>query len=57
MSVELFDVFAGKSIGEGKKSLAYSLIFRSDERTLSDDDIERKHRWNYCRRGKCRRRA
>ena len=38
-SVSLFDVFEGKGIGEGKKSLAYSLVFRSPERTLTDDEV------------------
>ena len=38
-SVALFDVFEGKAIGEGKKSLAYSLVFRSPERTLTDDEV------------------
>ena len=38
-SVSLFDVFEGKAIGEGKKSLAYSLVFRSPERTLTDDEV------------------
>ena len=38
-SVSIFDVFEGKAIGEGKKSLAYSLVFRSPERTLTDDEV------------------
>ncbi|MBQ7400788.1 MAG: phenylalanine--tRNA ligase subunit beta, partial [Lentisphaeria bacterium] len=33
--VELFDIFEGEVVGEGKKSMAYSLIFRSTERTLT----------------------
>jgi len=36
--VKLFDVYEGKEIPKGKKSLAYSLFFRSNERTLSDED-------------------
>jgi len=39
-SVILFDVYEGKSIEKGKKSLAYSLTFSSEERTLKDDEIE-----------------
>jgi phenylalanyl-tRNA synthetase beta chain len=38
-TVLLFDVYTGEKIGAGKKSLAYSLVFRSSERTLSDEDI------------------
>jgi len=38
-SVDLFDVYQGQGIPEGKKSLAYSLAFRSSERTLTDDEV------------------
>jgi len=38
-SVEVFDVYQGQGMPEGKKSLAYSLSFRSAERTLTDDEI------------------
>lgn len=37
--LELFDVYSGSQLGEGKKSLAYALTFRSKERTLTDDEI------------------
>lgn len=37
--VEVFDVYEGISLGEGKKSLAYSLEFSSQDRTLTDDEI------------------
>ena len=37
--VELFDIFQDASLGEGKKSMAYSLVFRSPERTLTDDEV------------------
>lgn len=36
--VTLFDVYRGKSIPEGTKSLAYSLTYQTDERTLNDKD-------------------
>ena len=39
-SVELFDVYQGAQIEAGKKSVAYSLKFRSPDRTLSDEDID-----------------
>ncbi len=38
VAVRLFDIFRGKQIGDGKKSLAYGLTYQSDEKTLSDKD-------------------
>jgi phenylalanyl-tRNA synthetase beta chain len=38
-SVELFDVYHGKGLPDGKKSLAFSLSFRSPERTLTDSEV------------------
>ena len=38
--VALFDVYRGKGIPEGKKSLAFSLELRADDRTLTDTDSE-----------------
>ena len=40
-AVELFDRFKGKTIPDGKISLAFHLIFRSIERTLSEAEIDR----------------
>ena len=37
--VEVFDVYEGKGLPEGKKSLALSLVFRSPTRTLTDDEV------------------
>lgn len=39
--VFLFDIFRGPQIGAGKKSLAYSLIYRSPDKTLSDKDTQK----------------
>lgn len=39
--VFLFDIFRGPQIGEGKKSLAYSLVYRSADKTLSDKDTQK----------------
>jgi phenylalanyl-tRNA synthetase beta chain len=39
--VELFDLYRGKGIGEGKRSLAYRLRFQSAERTLTDEEVDR----------------
>jgi len=38
-NVELFDVYKGAQIDAGYKSVAYSISFRSAERTLADADI------------------
>lgn len=40
-SVDIFDVYKGDNIGQGKKSVAYSLEFVSSERTLTDEDIDK----------------
>jgi phenylalanyl-tRNA synthetase beta chain len=36
---ELFDVYRGEQIGEGRKSLALRLEFRAPDRTLTDEDV------------------
>ncbi|MCL1821045.1 MAG: phenylalanine--tRNA ligase subunit beta [Oscillospiraceae bacterium] len=41
-SVELFDVYTGKQVSEGQRSLAYKLMFRSPERTLTDSEIDER---------------
>ena len=38
--VKLFDVYRGVGVPEGKKSLAFSLELRADDRTLTDADSE-----------------
>ena len=38
--VALFDIYRGANIGEGKKSLAFSLSLRAEDRTLTDADSE-----------------
>lgn len=40
-SVDLFDVYEGKGVPEGKKSYAISYILRDDEKTLNDVQIEK----------------
>jgi phenylalanyl-tRNA synthetase beta chain len=42
-SVELFDEYRGNNVPEGKRSLAFRLVYRADDRTLTDDDIEPVH--------------
>ena len=39
-AVHLFDMYTGKQVPQGYKSLAYSLVFRSEEGTLTDADIQ-----------------
>lgn len=39
--VRLFDVYRGEQIGAGKKSLAYSLTYQAEDRTLTDKDVEK----------------
>lgn len=42
-SVSLFDVYRGKQIPEGKKSLSFSLTYRASDRTLTDEEVEKVH--------------
>ncbi|MGP4071336.1 phenylalanine--tRNA ligase subunit beta [Piscibacillus sp. B03] len=39
-SVRVFDVYQGEHMEEGKKSIAFNLLFQNDERTLKDEEIE-----------------
>jgi len=41
--LRLFDLYRGSNIEKGKKSLAYSLTYRSDKRTLTDDEVQKIH--------------
>lgn len=42
--VHLFDVFRDKQrVGEGKKSLAFSLTYRAADHTLTSDEVEKAH--------------
>ena len=38
--IKRFDIYRGKGVAEGKKSLAFSLELRADDRTLTDADSE-----------------
>ncbi len=37
--IKLFDVYKGKQVPEGKKSVAYSITFRASDRTLTDEEV------------------
>ncbi len=39
-SINLFDVFSDRKLGEGKKSYAISFVLRDDEKTLTDSQID-----------------
>ena len=41
--VELFDIYRGKPLSEGKKSLAFNFYYGSDERTLTEEESKRVH--------------
>ena len=38
--VSLFDIYRGKNLGEGKKSVAFNLVLRSDERSLTGEEAD-----------------
>ena len=40
-NVELFDVYSGDNIPAGTKSLAWHVYFRSHERTLTNEEVNR----------------
>ena len=42
-SVKLFDVYRGKQVEEGKKSVAFALTYRDRDRTLTDEDVAGVH--------------
>ena len=42
-SVELFDVFRGKHVPEGQKSLAYAFTYRAADKTLTDVEVNTAH--------------
>jgi len=41
--IELFDVYRGEQIGAGRKSMAFSLKYRSKRSTLTDEEVEAAH--------------
>ncbi len=42
-NIRLFDVYQGKGVPEGKKSMTYSIRYASDERTLTDEEVNEAH--------------
>ena len=43
ISVDFVDVFEGKGLGEDERSLTVRFTYRSDERTLVEDEVNRAH--------------
>lgn len=42
-SLELFDVYRGKNVPSGQKSVAYAFIYRAPDRTLTDAEVTSAH--------------
>jgi phenylalanyl-tRNA synthetase beta chain len=42
-SARLFDVYRGKGVEAGKKSMAFSLVYRAPDRTLTTEEVESVH--------------
>ncbi|MEH1843394.1 MAG: phenylalanine--tRNA ligase subunit beta [Nostoc sp.] len=42
-SVELFDEYRGKNVAEGQRSLAFRLVYRASDRTLTEAEVEPVH--------------
>ena len=39
--IKLFDIYKGKQVPDGMKSIAYSITFRAEDRTLTDEDVNK----------------
>ena len=42
-NIKLFDVYRGPQVGENKKSVAFALTYRHDDRTLTDEEVNQLH--------------
>lgn len=42
-AVKLFDIYKGEQIPEGKKSIAYAIVYRGENKTLTDDEVNKVH--------------
>lgn len=42
-TIKLFDVYKGKQVPEGKKSIAYSIVYRNKHKTLTDLEVDKIH--------------
>lgn len=41
--IELFDIYKGKQIPDGKKSIAYAICYRDENKTLTDKEVNKVH--------------
>ncbi len=39
--IKLFDIFRGKQIGEGKKSMAFNVVISPEDKDFSDKEVEK----------------
>ncbi|TMV42687.1 phenylalanine--tRNA ligase subunit beta [Paenibacillus mesophilus] len=42
-SIEVFDIYTGERLGGGKKSVAFALVYRHPDRTLTDEEVAELH--------------
>lgn len=42
-SIQVFDIYTGERLGADKKSVAISLVYRTPERTLTDEEVSELH--------------
>ena len=38
-NIEVFDIYTGDNVGKDEKSIAYSLTFKDESRTLNEDEV------------------
>ncbi len=41
--LDIFDLYRGQQVGEGKKSLAFAMVYRLDERSLENEEVAEIH--------------
>ncbi|SHG06316.1 phenylalanyl-tRNA synthetase beta subunit [Desulfacinum infernum DSM 9756] len=41
--VDLFDLYRGKQLGEGRKSVGYRIVYRAPDRNLTDEEVNALH--------------
>lgn len=41
--VELFDIYRGEQVEDGKKSIAYAIVYRNESKTLTDKEVNKVH--------------
>ena len=39
--MELFDIYRGEQVSDGKKSMAFKIRFEPEDKALTPDDVER----------------